>query len=97
MYRYEPPKEPDSNGSWREVFELSWFAMSIILPVVGLVLAVMAIVAVFFWFLSIHPALTLVPVGLLVAAVLAMIVVDRRNQARLAEQAAERPESFRRG
>jgi hypothetical protein len=97
MYRYEPPEQPDPKGSWREILQLCWIAMSIVLPVVALVLGVMLLVAIFFWFLSIHPALTLVPVGLLVIAALGVIFIDRRNQARLARQAAERPDSFRRG
>lgn len=95
MYRFEPPEEQDK-GSWREIFELSWIAMSIILPVIGGVFAVMLLVVAFFWSLSIHPALTLIPVGIAALGVLAVILVDRRNQARLEAQVAANPHSVHR-
>ncbi len=96
MYRYDPPEESEK-GSWREIFQLSWIAMSIILPVLGGVFGVMVLVMVFFWCLSIHPALTLIPVGIAALGVLTVILVDRRNQARLEAQAAANPHSVHRG
>jgi hypothetical protein len=57
----------------------------------------MVLVMVFFWCLSIHPALTLIPVGIAAVGVLTVILVDRRNQARLEAQAAANPHSIHRG
>ncbi len=84
MYGYEPPKEP--SGSWREIIELSWVAMTVVMPVVGAVVGVVLLVASFFVFLSIHPLLTLIPVGILVAGGAFVVLMDRRNQARLEAQ-----------
>jgi len=84
MYGYEPPKEPQ--GTWREVMEFSWAAFTIVMPVVGLVLFVMLLVTLFFVFLSMHPFLTLIPVGLMVALGLGFVILDRRNQQRLEAQ-----------
>ena len=69
MYGYQPPKDPDEKASWREILELSWIAMSIVLPAVGVVIGVMLLVALFFLCLSIHPALTLIPIGIMGAGV----------------------------
>jgi hypothetical protein len=84
MYGYEPPKEPQ--GSWREVFEFSWVAFTIVMPIIGLVIGVILLVMLFFICLSIHPLLTLIPAGILVAIGSGFVLLDRRNQARLEAQ-----------
>lgn len=84
MYRYEPPREP--KGSWWEIAQFSWIAMSIVLPVVGLVVLVMLVTASFFVLLSIHPLLSLIPVALIAAGFGGFILIDRRNQRRLEEE-----------
>jgi hypothetical protein len=96
MYRYEPPPDKEPQASWREILELSWVAMTIVMPVVGLVLGVMVLVLIFFWCLSIHPALTLLPLSVFVSAALVVIFIDRRNQARLEAEAAGREPERRR-
>ena len=84
MYGYEPPKEP--TASWKEIIQLSWIAMTIVMPVIGGVILVMILVASFFFFLSVNPALTLIPIGVFAGAALILILIDRRNQARLEAQ-----------
>jgi hypothetical protein len=81
MYGYEPPKEPQ--GSWREIVDFSWAAMTIVYPIVGLVLGVMLLVVLFFVCLSINPLLTLIPVGMFVALGFGFVLLDRRNQQQL--------------
>lgn len=85
MYRSQPPP-PEPKGSWKETAEYSWIAMSIVLPVVGLIVLVMIVAASFFVLLSIHPALSLIPVAIVAAGFGAFILIDRRNQRRLEEQ-----------
>jgi len=87
MYRSQPPP-PEPRGSWREIAQFSWIAMSIVLPIVGLVVLVMMVVASFFLLLSIHPLLSLIPVAVIAAGFGAFILIDRRNQRRLEEQLA---------
>jgi len=84
MYGYEPPQEP--KGTWREVFEFSWIAMTIVMPIIGAVIGVILLVALFFVCLSIHPLLTLIPLGIMAAGGFAVVLMDRRNQARLEAQ-----------
>jgi len=87
MYRSQPPP-PEPKGSWKEIAQYSWIAMTIVLPVVGLIVAVMILVASFFVLLSIHPALALIPVAVVMAGFGAFILIDRRNQRRLEEELA---------
>jgi hypothetical protein len=84
MYGYEPPKEPQ--GTWREIMNYSWAAMTVIYPVVGMVLGVMLLVVLFFVCLSIHPLLTLIPVGLFVLFGFGFVLLDRHNQQQLDTQ-----------
>jgi Flp pilus assembly protein TadB len=86
MYGYEPPKEP--KGSWREVVELSWAAMTVVLPAIFAVIGVMLLTVLFFYCLSIHAYLTVIPLGIAGLVVLAVILRDRRNVARMEAQAA---------
>ncbi|MGE0228620.1 MAG: hypothetical protein AB7I38_07260 [Dehalococcoidia bacterium] len=95
MYRSEPPP-PEPKGSWREIAQFSWIAMSIVLPVVGLVLLVMLVVTSFFVLLSIHPLLSLIPVAVVAAGFGAFILIDRRNQRRLEESLEHGSEANRR-
>ncbi len=88
MYRSQPPP-PEPKGSWREIAEYSWIAMSIVLPIVGLIVLVMIVTASFFLLLSIHPLLSLIPVALVASGFGAFILIDRRNQRRLEEQLAQ--------
>jgi hypothetical protein len=84
MYGYEPPKEPQ--GTWREIIDYSWAAMTIVYPVVGLVLGVMLLVVLFFVCLSIQPLLTLIPLALFVLLGLGFVLLDRRNKQQLDAQ-----------
>lgn len=81
MYGYEPPRQPV--GTWREILEYSWIALSIVLPIVGLIILVMLLVTSFFVLLSIRPVLSLIPVAIVAAGFGVFILIDRRNQARL--------------
>lgn len=87
MYRSEPPP-PEPRGSWREIAQFSWIALTIVLPVVGLIILVMVVVASFFVLLSIQPLLSLIPVAVVAAGFGVFILIDRRNQRRLENEIA---------
>ncbi|MBX7112519.1 MAG: hypothetical protein K1X87_11835 [Dehalococcoidia bacterium] len=87
MYRSEPPR-PEPKGSWREIAQFSWIALSIVLPIVGLVVLVMLVAASFFVLLSIQPLLALIPVAVVAAGFVGFILIDRRNQRRLEDEIA---------
>jgi len=95
VQQYEPPRHTPQ-GSWREILSFSVIAWSIVAPVVLVVLAIMALVAVALWLATAHPLLALIPVGLLTAGFGAAAWRDRRNQARLEAELAADPPSSRR-
>lgn len=74
---YEPPA--DERPGCRETLVLTRVTFAVLLPVLGAMLLVMsAAVAVIVLFI-IQPALALIPLGLLVAAIFAFARWDRRR------------------
>ena len=83
-YGYEPPKQ-DRSGSWSEVFLITRVAFSLLLPLMGAILGVLALLIAIVVLFSIHPALALIPLGIVAAGV---GYVLRRERQKHAEEVA---------
>ena len=76
---YEPQRQP---GGCREALLLTRIAFAVLLPVLGAILGAILLVFLFFVLFTRHPALGLIPVGI-VAALLALVAIrDRRQRER---------------
>ena len=76
---YEPQRQP---GGCCEALLLTRIAFTVLLPVLGAILGAILLVFLFFMLFTRHPALGLIPVGI-VAALLAWVAIrDRRQRER---------------
>ena len=84
MYGYEPPRDPNKEGSWGEVFAFSLVALQIILPWLGFVLVGMLLVALALYFITVNAWLILIPLSIVLGAVLVVYRRERREQHEMA-------------
>jgi cbb3-type cytochrome oxidase subunit 3 len=81
MYGYEPRKSESEEGGWRETLTIVWVAFRVIMPVMGLIAAVMGAVALTLVLGTIDSRLVLLPVGAAVAALVWFLRREKRQQA----------------
>lgn len=84
MYGYEPPRDPNKEGTWGEVFAFSLVALQVILPWLGFVLAGMLLVALALYFITVNAWLTLIPLSIIVSTVVVVYRRERREQREIA-------------
>jgi hypothetical protein len=83
MYGYEPPKSSEE-GSWRETFAIVLIAFRVLIPVVGIMAAVMGTVALTLVLGTVDGRLMLVPVAVVGSVLVWFLRRERRQQ--IAEQ-----------
>ncbi|MEZ4503243.1 MAG: hypothetical protein R3C39_11510 [Dehalococcoidia bacterium] len=94
MYGYEPPK-PVRPGGCRDSLIIMRVAFEVLLPIVGVGIAALAVVAVAVVLFSYHPLLIFLPVAVVIGALMLVARRDRRLQAeeRLRGEDGPRPPS----
>lgn len=78
MSFHEPPRQEERVGC-RQVWALSIATFAILLPVVGALIGVLGAIALALVLFSVHPALALVPIGLVIGAVVAFASWEERR------------------
>ncbi len=84
MYGYEPPRDPNKEGSWGEVFAFSYVALQVILPWLGFVLGGMLLVALGLYFITVNAWLIFIPLSIIAGIVLVVYRRERREQREMA-------------
>lgn len=77
-YGYQPPKQ-DKPGSWAEVFAITRVAFSVLLPFLGAMIGLLAILVVTILLFARHPALALIPL-IPIAVVIGYFYVRGRRE-----------------
>jgi membrane protein implicated in regulation of membrane protease activity len=79
MYGYDPRQRGPESGSWGEVFAFVRAAMSVILPIIGVLIGMLAALLATLALGQIHAALALIPFALLGGAVTWYVRRERRE------------------
>jgi uncharacterized membrane protein len=74
---YEVPQE--SKPGCRDVWVISLAVFAVILPIVGVMLALLGAITATFVLFTIHPALALIPIGLSAAGIGAFVLWERNR------------------
>ena len=87
MYGYEPEDHrQDEPGGCREVFVMTRIAYEVMLPPIAAILGVMFLLMAALFLLTVHPALTLIPLIPVVGGVLWIVRRDRRLQREMEDE-----------
>lgn len=76
---YYGPQREDGPAGCRQVWTLTIATFAVVLPVVGALIGVLGAVALALVLFSVHPALALIPIAALVAAVVAFAQWEQRR------------------
>ena len=87
---YQEPRQFEAGGCG-ETLLLIRIAFGILLPILGAIAGAIFLVFLFFVLFDQHPLLGLIPIGILAAAVLALVIRDRRLADRRTEEIERRP------
>jgi hypothetical protein len=79
MYGYEPPKSSEE-GSWRETFTVVLIAFRVLMPIIGVIAAVMGTVALTLVLGTIDARLVLLPVAIVGSVLFWFLRRERRQQ-----------------
>lgn len=85
MHGYRPP-EQDPEGSWREIFTITWVVLGLLAPPLLVIFGVLFLLAAAVWLLSFHVLLALVPIGILGLGIWRLVELDKRAHATLEEE-----------
>lgn len=77
MYGYEPPNQ-QQEGSWREVVLIMRVVFGAILPILGVLMGSILLLALTIFFLLRYPPLALIPLAVIAAIVYLLVRRDRR-------------------
>ena len=75
---YEVPQQ-DQRPGCRDVWVITLAVFAVILPVVGALIAVIGAMTAVFVLFTIHPALALIPIALMIAGIFAFAHWERRR------------------
>jgi uncharacterized membrane-anchored protein len=78
MY-YEEQTPPEEKPGCRDVWILTRAVFGVILPVLGVFIAILVALAVAFMLFAVHPALALLPIAALGAVIFAFAFWERSN------------------
>ena len=78
MSFHEPPRQEERVGC-RQVWLLTYATFLVVLPVLAALIGVLVAVIVALVLFSVHPALALVPIGLVIGAVVAFATWEERR------------------
>jgi len=80
MYGYQPP-EPESEGSWREVFTITRVAFEVLAGPLFAILYAMTVFVLTLWTLFTSPILVIIPIAMAALGIWWLIRRDKKAHA----------------